>query len=215
MYTTLTRWEIFKSLFVKHPKLVYASIAKKDTEDIVSDVRNKSKKEIDKVLYANKELSTKYNVCSGKLNKLHMEKHTTENQLSDARKDITSLTDKVRELEGTLTVYKSDIDKYISKNKELTKEIDKRSSDYNSAQLKIKILEEKLAKCIDSDATKNKKVDTKETSNKSPKKKALTKKDVIAIREAKPAEIKKLADTYGLTIDKLRDIQDKKLYKKW
>jgi len=215
MYVTLTRWEIFKSLFVKNPKLVYASIAKRTLDGIVSDIRDKSKREVEKVLYANKELTTKYNVCSDKLTKSNIEKNSIDLQLSDAKKTIVSLTKQVNELDAVLNGYKVEIDEYISKNKELTKEIDKRSSDYNSAQLKIKNLEEKLAKHIDNGATKNKKVDTKKTSNKSSKKKALNKKDVIAIREAKPAEIKKLAKKHGLSIDKLKDIKDKKLYKNW
>jgi len=211
MYTTLTRWEIFKSLFVKHPRIVYATIAKKTTDDVISIIRSKSKKEVDKILYSNKELFTKYNVCNNKLSNLRIEKCTVDDQLSNARNKIISLTDKVQELEGMLTMYKFDIDDYISKNKELTKELDKRSSAYNDTQLKIKNLEEELAKCTNSDAAKNKKVDVKVA----PKKKALTKKDVLAIREAKPAELRKLASKHGLPIDKLKDIKDKKLYKKW
>jgi len=208
MYPTLTRWEIFKSLFVKKPRLVYASIAKKTLDGIVSDIRDNSKKEVEKILYTNKEISTKYNVCSERLSQFRTEKLTVDGQLSDARKNIISLTKKLQKLERMLTTYKSDINKYIGKNKGLTKELDKKSSDYSAVQLKIKGLEDKLAKCVDS--TANKKAD-----NKAPKKKSLTKKDVLAIRKAKPSELEKLADKYDLTIDKLNDIKDKKLYKKW
>ena len=206
MYETLTRWEIFKSLFVKHPRLVYATIAKKTTDDIISIVRNKSKKEMDKILYANKELSTKLSVCDDKLSKLIIEKTNVDDELLDARNTIVSLTDKVQELERMLTVYKSDISAYISKNKELVNVIDQKSHDYESAQIMIKDLEERLTKCFNS---------KKALDKPSKKKKTLTKKDVLAIREAKSTELRKLASKYGLTIDKLKDIKDKKLYKKW